>query len=59
MKLTKEAAERIRNLADAPEGHVYFEKIIEDNKSSSRISKISLLVSILALVVAVLSYIKA
>ncbi|MBO5452909.1 MAG: hypothetical protein J6A69_02965 [Clostridia bacterium] len=55
MKLTKEQAKTIRDMADKPDGYLYYEEIIEQLNSSSKMSKISLSVAIISVVIAAIS----
>ena len=55
MKLTKEQAKTIRDMADKPDGYLYYEEIIEQLNSSSKMSKISLSVAIISVVSAAIS----
>lgn len=55
MKLTNEEAKRIRDMANKPDGYLYYEEIIEQLNSSSKMSKISISVAIISVVIAVIS----
>ena len=55
MKLTNEETKRIRAMADKPDGYLYYEEIIEQLNSSSKLAKISIGIAVISVIVAVIS----
>ncbi len=55
MKLPKEQAQKIRDIANEPDGYLYYEEIIKQLNSSSKMSKTSIIVAIISTVIAAIS----